>query len=204
MLTLYDYRPSGNGYKVRLLLKWLGKPFHYVEKDITKGETRTPEFLAKNPDGRIPLLEFEDGRCLAQSNAILWYFAEGTRYLPEDRWARALVLQWMFFEQYSHEPSVAVARFILMHPEAASPERKAGLARYQEAGYRALDVMERQLKNNRWLAGSALSIADIALYAYSHVAEEGGFEMSRYPSIRAWCDRIAAEPGTVGIDWAPT
>ena len=198
MLTLYDYLPSGNGYKVRLLLSQLGIPFRLIEKDILKGETRTPEFLAINPDGRIPAIVFEDGRRLAQSDAILFYFAEGTPLLPADRFARAEALQWMFFEQYSHEPQIAMARF-WVH---SLGKRKDWVDRLQEKwqkGYQALDAMERHLDDRKFFVGERYSIADIALYAYTHVAEEGDFDLGRYPHIRAWLDRVADEPGHVLI-----
>jgi len=198
MLTLYDFLPSGNGYKVRLLLSQLGVPFNLVEKDILKGETRTPEFLAINPDGRIPTVRFDDGRILAQSNAIMFYFAENTKFLPVDRFERAEALQWMFFEQYSHEPYIAVARFWIheLHKRLEWAER---LKEKWQKGYQALDIMERRLKDRAFLAGNAYSIADIALYAYTHVAEEGDFDLSRYPAIRAWLDRVADQPGHVLI-----
>jgi glutathione S-transferase len=198
MLTLYDFLPSGNGYKVRLLLSQLGIRFKLVEKNILKGETRTPEFLAINPDGRIPAVILEDGRVLAQSNAILFYFGEGTSFLPGDRFQRAEVLQWMFFEQYSHEPQIAVARFWIheLHKREAWADR---LKEKWQKGYQALDVMERRLKDRRFLVGDSYSIADIALYAYTHVAEEGDFDLGRYPAIRAWLDRVADRPGHVLI-----
>jgi glutathione S-transferase len=201
MLTLYDYLPSGNGYKVRLLLSQLGIPFHLIEKDILKGETRTPEFVAINPDGRIPALVFDDGRRLAQSDAILFYFAENTPFLSVDRFARAETLQWMFFEQYSHEPAIAVARFWIH----SLGKRKAWADRLQEKwqkGYQALDVMERHLDGRRFFVADSYSIADIALYAYTHVAEEGDFDLGRYPRIRAWLDRVADQPGHVLITQA--
>lgn len=200
MLTLYDFLPSGNGYKVRLLLSQLDRPFRLVELDVLKGETRTPEYLAKNPDGRIPLLEFEDGRRLAQSNAIVFHLAEGTPFLPADAWERALVLQWLFFEQYSHEPNVATVRFWVHElgrgREKAWAER---IAEKREKGYAALDVMERHLQARRFFVGERYSIADIALYAYTHVAPEGDFDLARYPAIRAWLDRVADQPGHVLI-----
>jgi glutathione S-transferase len=198
MLTLYDFLPSGNGYKVRLLLSQLGIPFKLVEKDILKGETRTPEFLAINPDGRIPTVKFDDGRILAQSNAIMYYFAEGTRFLPADRFERAEALQWMFFEQYSHEPYIAVARFWI-HELRKRIEWAERLKEKWQKGYQALDVMERRLKERPFLVGKGYSIADIALYAYTHVAEEGDFDLSRYPAIRAWLDRVADQPSHVLI-----
>ena len=200
MLTLYDFLPSGNGYKVRLLLSQLRRPFRLVELDILKGETRTPEFLAKNPDGRIPLLEFEDGRRLAQSNAIIFHLAEGTPFLPTDSWERALVLQWLFFEQYSHEPNVATVRFWVHELGRGGDKAWAEkIAEKREKGYGALDVMERQLAGRRFLVGERYSIADIALYAYTHVAPEGDFDLGRYPAIRAWLDRVADQPGHVLI-----
>jgi glutathione S-transferase len=201
MLTLYDYLPSGNGYKVRLLLSQLGIPFRLVEKDILKGETRRPEFLAINPDGRIPAVVFDDGRRLAQSDAILFYFAENTPFLSADRFARAETLQWMFFEQYSHEPSIAVARFWI-HSLGKRAEWSDRLREKWQQGYRALDVMERHLEGRRFLVAETYSIADIALYAYTHVAEEGDFDLGRYPKIRAWLDRVADQPNHVLITQA--
>jgi glutathione S-transferase len=197
MLTLYDYLPSGNGYKVRLLLSQLGIPFRLVEKDILQGETRTPEFLAINPDGRIPTIVFDDGRRLAQSNAILFYFAEGTKFLPADKFERAEALQWMFFEQYSHEPHIAVARFWLQHGDRKRHAEQ--LPEKWRRGYQALDAMERHLDKRRFFVGEKYSIADIALYAYTHVAEEGGFELGKYPRIRGWLDRVADQPDHVLI-----
>ena len=193
MLRLYDYQLSGNGYKVRLLLRQLGIPFERVEVDIVRGETRTPEFLAINPNGRIPVLELDDGRRLAESNAILFYLAEGTPLLPEERFAREQVLQWMFFEQYSHEPYIAVARR-LRHMEGRPVP-----AELVERGRQALDVMERHLAGRRFFVGECYTIADIALYAYTHVADEGGFDLADRPVVRAWLARVAAEPGHVPI-----
>jgi glutathione S-transferase len=198
MLTLYDFLPSGNGYKVRLLLSQLGIPFKLVEKNILKGETRAPEFLAINPDGRIPTLQFDDGRILAQSNAITFYFAEGTPFLPADRFERAQALQWMFFEQYSHEPYIAVARFWI-HELHKREEWADRLKERWEKGYQALDIMERHLRDRRFFVGNAYSIADIGLYAYTHVAEQGDFDLDRYPAIRGWLDRVADQPGHVLI-----
>jgi glutathione S-transferase len=198
MLRLHDYLDSGNGFKVRLLLRFLGRPYELVELDIMEGETHTPEFLAKNPAGRIPVLETEDGRFLPESGAILWYLAEGTAFLPESAWERAQVLRWLFFEQYSHEPFVAGARFIVKHLPEDDP-RQAELPDKRARGCAALEVMEGYLKDHAWFVGARPSIADIALYAYTHVAHEGGFDMSAYPAIEAWCDRIAAQPGYVGI-----
>lgn len=201
MLTLYDYLPSGNGYKVRLLLAQLGRPFRLVEKDILKGETRTPAFLAINPNGRIPVIEFEDGRRLTESNAILFHLAEGTPFLAEDRFERAETLQWLFFEQYSHEPNIAVARFWL-HVADLARQKAAELEERQRRGHQALAVMERYLAGCRFFVGERYGIADIALYAYTHVADEGGFDLAPYPQIRAWLDRVADQPGHVLITQA--
>ena len=197
MLTLYDYLPSGNGYKVRLLLSQLAIPFRLIEKDILKGETRTPEFLAINPDGRIPAIVFDDGRRLAQSNAIMFYFAESTKFMPADRFERAEALQWMFFEQYSHEPHIAVARFWLHVGD--KKEYADRLPEKWQRGYQALDAMERHLGKRQYFVGEKYSIADISLYAYTHVAEEGGFDLGKYPRIRGWLDRVADQPGHVLI-----
>jgi glutathione S-transferase len=198
MMTLYDYLDSGNGFKIRLLLAQLDTPYRYLELDIMRGETRTPQFLAKNPNGRIPLLELEDGRCLAESDAILWYLAEGTALVPAERFARAQVLQWMFFEQYSHEPNVATPRFIMRHLPADSP-RRAELPQRQARGHEALAVMEQHLRGRSYFVAERFSIADIALYAYTHVAEDGGLELARYPQLRAWLGRVAAQPRHVRL-----
>jgi glutathione S-transferase len=198
MLTLYDYLSSGNGYKCRLLLHQLGIPFRRVELDIMRGETRTPEFLAKNPNGRIPALELEDGTVLAESNAIMFYLAEGTPLLPADPLQRAQALQWLFFEQYSHEPFIAVARFI-RHLLPEDTPRRAELPRLEKGGNAALGVMEQRLAEHPFLVGDRYSIADIGLYAYTHVADEGGLNLAGYPGVRAWLDRVASQPGHVAI-----
>jgi glutathione S-transferase len=197
MLWLYDYLPSGNGYKVRLLLHQLGIPFERVELDIVRGETRTPEFLARNPNGRIPTLELEDGTPLAESNAILWYLADGSPFLPADRLARARVLQWMCFEQYSHEPNIATVRFWL-HTELTD-ERRALLPAKRALGHAALGVMDGHLRDRSFFVDDRYTIADIALYAYTHVAHEGGFELAPYAAVVAWLDRVRAQPGHVPI-----
>ena len=197
MLRLYDYLASGNGYKVRLLLHQLGIPFERVELDIVRGETRTPAFLARNPNGRIPTLELGDGTHLAESNAILWYLAEGTPYLPADRLDRARILQWMCFEQYSHEPNIATVRFWL-HTELTD-ERRALLPAKRVQGEAALAVMDGHLRERSFFVGERYTIADIALYAYTHVADEGGFDLEPYPAVRAWLDRVRAQPGHVPI-----
>jgi glutathione S-transferase len=198
MLHLYEYLASGNGYKVRLLLRLLGRPYRLTEVDILKGATRTPAFLAKNPNGRIPALEFEDGTVLWESNAILFYLADGTRLLPTERLQRAQVLQWMFFEQYSHEPYIAVMRFWL-HYTGLDDDKLRQRPKKMEGGYAALAVMEQRLQAAPYFVGDKLSIADIALYAYTHVAPEGDFDLGRFPAIRAWLARIAAEPGYAPI-----
>ena len=197
MLRLYDFLESGNGYKVRLLLRQLGVPFERIELDILAGATRTPEFLRRNPNGRIPLLELEDGSHLAESNAIQWYLAEGTPFLPDDRAQRAEVLQWLFFEQYSHEPYVAVLRF-WTHAGMLERNRHA-VAERRDRGYQALGVMETHLAARRFFVAERYTIADIALYAYTHVAEDGGFELDGYPAVRAWLERVRTQPGHVPI-----
>lgn len=201
MLTLYDYLDSGNGYKVRLLLAQLGAPYRLVELDIMQGATRTPAFLAKNPNGRVPTLELEDGTFLAESNAIIWYLAEGSTFVPADRLGRAKALHWMFFEQYSHEPNIATLRFWLSirKVDPDGPEARQIPSKTQ-AGYAALQVMESHLAKSSYFVGNALSIADIALYAYTHVASEGGFDLERFPAIRQWLARVAQTPGHVEIN----
>ena len=198
MIRLYDYLESGNGYKVRLLLHQLEIPFERVELDITRGATRTPEFLAMNPNGRIPLLELEDGSRLAESNAIQFYLAEGTPLLPGDRLERSRVLQWMFFEQYSHEPYIAVLRF-WVHTGAAEGMDEAVLQEKREKGHAALAVMESHLAERDFFVADAYSVADIALYAYTHVAHEGGFDLAPYPALRAWIERVRAQPRHISI-----
>ena len=199
MLTLYDFLPSGNGYKVRLLLTQLGTPFELVLLDIFgKKETRTPEFLALNPNHRIPLLEWPDGRRLAESNAILFHLAEGTPFLPRDAFERAQALQWMFFEQYSHEPYIAVLRS--WHHTGLVRERAAEVPERRRRGEAALAVMEGELRRRDFFAGGRYTIADIALYAYTHVAPEGGFDLGPFPAVRAWLARVRSQPGHIPID----
>jgi glutathione S-transferase len=197
MLKLYDYLESGNGYKARLLLHQLGVEYERIELDITRGATRTPEFLRLNRNGRIPLLVLEDGTCLAESNAIQFYLAEGTPLLPADRLGRAQVLQWMFFEQYSHEPYIAVVRFWMHTGQVAKHRRE--LEERRRRGYEALDVMEEHLSRNRFFVADTYTIADIALYAYTHVADEGGFDLAEYPAVRAWLERVRAQPRHIPI-----
>jgi glutathione S-transferase len=198
MHRLYDYLASGNGYKVRLLLRLLRIPFERVEVDLLRGESRTPEFLAKNPEGRIPVLRLPDGTHLFESNAILCYLAEGTPYLPEERLARAQVLQWMFWEQYSHEPNVATVRHwvkLVGVPE----DKRMLLEQKRDLGARALSVMEGHLEGRAYFVGERFTVADIALYAYTHVAPEGGFDLAPYPRVRAWLDRVRDRPGFTPI-----
>lgn len=192
-ITLYDFRPSGNGYKVRLLMGKLKLDYDYVEVDITKGESRTTDFLAINPNGRIPAIRLPDGRILCESGAILYYFAQDSSFWPSDTWEQAQVLQWMFFEQYTHEPSIAVSRFIRQHTATDSPRRDF-LPQLQEKGHAALAVMERHLEGRDFLVGRTATIADIALYAYTHVAPEGGFTLDSYAAIGTWLKRIADLP----------
>ncbi|MEZ0213026.1 MAG: glutathione S-transferase family protein, partial [Xanthobacteraceae bacterium] len=200
MLKLHSMQNSGNCYKVRLLLAVLGLPFRLVDVDLLRGENRTPEFLMKNPEGRVPLLELPGGRYLAESNAILVYLAEGTRFLPQDRLARAEVLRWMFFEQHSHEPAIAAARFWLKLVRGGRELRTHDIDRWLEEGYAALGVMERHLGRRRYFVEETLSVADLALYAHTHVADEGDFDLASFPAVRAWLARVAAEPGHVGMD----
>jgi len=203
-MKLYDYLPSGNGYKVRLLLAHLGADFEWEPVDILRGQSRTAEFLRLNPNGRIPLLALEDGSCLAESNAILCYLAEGTPWWPADRRTRAAVMQWLFFEQYSHEPNIATARFWLaIRGTPLSALEQELLAQKQRAGRDALRQMEERLGAGDWLAGDAPSIGDIALYAYTHVAGEGGFDLEPFGRLRAWLDRMRALPGHVPIEASP-
>ena len=197
MIRLYDFWESGNAYKVRLLLSQLGIPFERVNVDILKGETRTEKFLQKNPNHRVPLVEWPDGRTLAESNAILFFFAQGTDYLSEDPWQRAQTLQWTFFEQYSHEPYIAVVRFWTFSGQLES--NKQLLAEKMERGYDALRVMDAHLEHNEFFVGNRYSIADIALYAYTHVADEGGFDLGNYSAINHWLDRVRHQPGHVTI-----
>ena len=196
-MLLYDSAFSGNCFKVRLLLAHLGMPYERRELDVVDRSDRKEVLGALNPALRVPTLVFDDGRSLGESDAILWYLADGTQYVPADPWERAKVLQWMFFEQYSHEPHIAVARFWL-HELGAPPSEEA-LAERLRLGYLALDALEQSLEGHAFLVGDAYSIADIALYAYTHVADEGGFDLGRYPAIRAWLLRVAAQPGHVLI-----
>lgn len=196
MITVYGYSPSGNCHKLRMLLGALGREYCWVETDSAHRASRTPDYLAKNPNGKVPMIELDDGRVLVESNAILCYLADGTRYFAGDAWQRAQTLSWMFFEQYSHEPYVAVARFICGWTPADSP-RRAELANLREQGHRALAVMEKHLATNPWFSGSDYGIADIALFGYTHCASDGGIELAGCPAVCAWLDRVRAEPGFV-------
>ncbi len=200
-MKLYDDPISGNGYKVRLLFALLNKPYSYERVDIDKGETRTPEFLSLNPNGRIPLLVLDGGDTIAESNAILYYLSNGTEYLPSDGLARAHVLQWMFFEQYSHEPYVAVLRHWLKH---LGREEDDEVRSRREKGYDALRVMEGHLASRDYFVGGSYSVADIALFAYTHVAGEGGFDLTHYPAVRAWLERVADQAGHIPMTPVPS
>ncbi|SMH50893.1 glutathione S-transferase family protein [Mesorhizobium australicum] len=203
MIRIYGMADSGNCYKPRLLLAMLGQPFEHVETSSRDGTTRSPAFLAKNANGKVPLLELEDGRFLAESNAILLYLGEGSRFVPFDPYERALVYQWLFFEQYSHEPLIAVRRSLVLYPERAAlatPERMASLL---DGGHKALGVMEARLAVEPWLVGDEIGVADIALFAYTQHADIAGYDMARFPGVVRWLDRVKAAPGYVDLDWKP-
>ena len=197
MITVYGYSPSGNCHKLRVLLTQLKRPFTWIETDSAHGATRTAEYLAKNPNGKVPMIEV-DGRIMTESNAILYWLAEGTPFFQGDAWERAQTMAWMFFEQYSHEPYVAVARFICGWTPLDSP-RRADLPKLRERGYQALEVMEKYLAQNAWFSSKGYGIADIALYAYTHCAEDGGFDLSRFPSLLGWLARVRATPDFVDM-----
>lgn len=200
-VLLYNSPVSGNCYKVRLLLAHLGIPYERRELDVVDRSNRREVLGDLNPALRVPTLVLDDGRALGESGAILWYLGEGTRFVPGDRYERAKVLQWMFFEQYDHEPAIAVARFWLAY--SGRPEEYADrLPERIAAGERALSTMERHLDGRKFLIGDRLTLADIALYAYTHVAEEGGFELEPYPAVRSWLERVASDPGHVPIEAA--
>ena len=201
-MTLFDHLPSGNGYKVRLLLAQLDRHYNWTELDIQQGESRRPAFLAKNPNGRIPTLELENGICIAESNAILWYLAKDSELLPGSGISQAQVLQWMFFEQYSHEPYVATSRHILKHLSPQSP-RRAELPYRQQLGREALAVMETHLNDQQFFVSNRYSIADIALFAYTHVAHEAELDLAPFPSVCAWLARVASQPRHIPITYRP-
>lgn len=193
-MKLYGMSGSGNCWKPAVLMKQTGQAFEWVEVDLLKGESRTPQFLALNPNGKVPLLEVAPGQTLAESNAMLCYLAEGTPFLPAGRWERAQVLQWMFFEQYSHEPYIATVRWWVKFM-GKQVEWKDKIAEAMKKGHAALGVMERQLQQTAFIAGPAYTVADIALYAYTHVAADGGYELAQYPAVQAWLRRCEATPG---------
>ena len=193
-LKIYGDGRSGNCYKLQLLCAEMDIGYDWEEVDILAGETRTAEFLTKNPNGRIPLLELPDGRHLWESNAILCFLADGSEFFGSDAWSRARILQWMFFEQYSHEPYIATSRFIIQYLDSP-PDRQSELQQKKAGGESALQVMEQQLNSNDYITGDRFNIADIALFAYTHVADEGGFNLSPYPGVRAWIERIGQRPG---------
>jgi glutathione S-transferase len=197
-VTVYGFSASGNCHKVRLVLEQLGRPYHWVEVDSPNGATRTPAYLAKNPNGKVPMLERADGAVLTESNAIISWLAEGSSLLPADAWQRAQALSWLFFEQYSHEPYVAVARFICGWTPLDSP-RRADLPRLIERGEQALAVMERHLRDHSWFTGGDYGVADVALFAYTHTAADGGFDLSKFPAVQAWLQRVVATPGFVAM-----
>ena len=197
MLTLYGFLRSGNVYKVRLLLAQLGIPHRRVEVSQLTADTARPEFRAINPIGKVPTVVFDDGRILSESGAILHYLAAGTRFWPEDRWQQAQVLRWMFFEQYSHEPAIAVNRFLRVY--TGPDDRTSQIAANHRRGTHALAVMDAHLQEARWFGGDACSIADIALYAYTHVADEGGFDLAPLANVRRWLDRVRGQPGHITL-----
>jgi glutathione S-transferase len=202
MTTIHGMSSSGNCYKVQLLLEQLGRDYRWIEVDSANGETRKPEFLALNPNGKVPLLVRDDGSVLAESNAILCWLGDGTPLVPPDAWQRAQMLQWLFFEQYSHEPYIAVARFISLWLPAGH-ERRAELPRLRERGAMALAVMEKHLQGREFFVDGGYSLADIALFAYTHVASDGGFDLEVYPAVSAWIERVKATPRFVpmaGVD----
>lgn len=200
MLTLYSSLTSGNAYKVRLLAAHLGLALSTVEIDILTGENRTPAFLMKNPQGQVPVLEAPGGRILTESNAILVHLSEGTRFLPADAFERAQTLQWMFFEQHSHEPAIAAARFWLALVKGGRDLKRDQIDEWMERGHQALAVMERHLAGRRFFVAERFTAADIALYAHTHVAGEGGFDLDLYPGVQAWLARVAAESGHVPMN----
>ena len=197
-MKVYGDHESGNCYKIRLLLSHLDRSYEWVDVDVVARETRTPEFLAKNPNGRVPIVELDDGTVLAESNAILFHLARGSDFLPARPLDQTKALQWMFFEQYSHEPYIATSRYWI-HYLNARDQYKDKLAEKREPGYAALGVMEGHLGDHPFFVGPRMSVADIALYAYTHVAGEGDFDLQPYPAIREWLERVASVPGHIGM-----
>jgi len=200
VLHLYNSAVSGNCYKVRLLLAHLGLEYETVELSVVDRSNRKDVLGDLNPGLRVPTLVLDDGRPLGESNAILWYFGDGTQYVPDDRYERAQVLQWQFFEQYSHEPNIAVARFLIAYSELPREQYEERLPGVMKGGYAALEAMESHLADRSYLVGERYTLADISLFAYTHVAHEGGFDLEPYSAIRAWVDRVAGQPGHVPID----
>ena len=203
MYKLYSMQRSGNSYKVRLALALLNAPYRAIEIDILRGESRTPDFLAKNPSGQVPLLEVAEGRYLAESNAILWYVAGGTSLAPETRIERAEALQWMFFEQHALEPNIGAAYFWLSLVKGGRDLQTHALEDWMERGYAALQVMENHLKTHEYFATGQLTVADIALYGYTHVADRCDYDLAAFPAIRDWLRRVEQTPGFVTMDWRP-
>jgi glutathione S-transferase len=199
-MLLYNSQVSGNCYKVRLLFAHLGLDYEREELSVTDRSNRPEVLGGLNPALRVPTLVLDDGRSLGESGAIIWHFGEGTRFVPDDPFERAQVLQWMFFEQYDHEPAIAVVRFWLRYSGRPRDDFVDRLDERVAAGHRALDTLQRHLDGRLWLVGDGMTLADIALYGYTHVAAEAGFEMERYPAIGAWLERVASEPGHVTID----
>jgi glutathione S-transferase len=195
-MKVYGDHESGNCYKIRLLLGHLDRSYEWIDVDVPGRETRTPEFLAKNPNGRVPIVELDDGSVLAESNAILWYFGRGTDFVPTRPFDEAKALEWLFFEQYSHEPYIATSRYYI-HYLNAREQYAAKLAEKRDPGYAALGVMEQHLRSRPFFVGPRLTVADLALYAYTHVAHEGDFDLGGFPAVRAWLDRVASVPGHV-------
>src|SRR5437763_17047541 len=201
MFTLYSMQRSGNSYKARLALAQLRVPYRLIEVAILKGDSHTPELLAKNPNGQVPLLEVAPDRYLAESNAILWYVAGGSPLAPEDRIERAEALQWMFFEQHSLEPNIGAAYFWLALVKGGRELQQHALEDWIEEGYRSLAVMEHHLKHHRYFVADRYTVADIALYAYAHLAHTCDFDLTRFPAVRAWLERVKAQPGHISMDW---
>jgi glutathione S-transferase len=204
MYKLYSMQRSGNSYKVRLALAMLGAPYQAIEVDILQGESRTPEFLARNPSGQVPVLEVGDGRYISESNAILWYIAIGTPLAPENRLDRADALQWMFFEQHALEPNIGAAYFWLCLVRGGRELQTHALEDWMERGYSALQVMENHLTKHDFFADGRVTVADLALYAYTHLAEQCDFDLSSFPAIRNWLKRVEDSPRFVAMDWKPT
>ena len=198
MITVYGFSPSGNCHKLRMLLSHLGRDHRWIETDSAHGATRTPEYLAKNPNGKVPMFEDDAGRIMVESNAILCWLADGTPYFAGDAWERAQTLSWMFFEQYSHEPYIAGARFICGWTPTDSP-RRAELPRLRERGHVALAVMEKHLSSHSWFSSGGYGIADITLFAYTHCAGDGGFDLSAYPRLCDWLARVQGQSGFIAM-----